>query len=254
MSADFARTHVTARTLTVLLLAASAIASAGSAPVLPPRWAPDRLGVQDLSQIDNVLQRTFDASFSAYVRSDSGRRKVIIDSCLAWLTWRGKIAGTEPAFDYVELRGRGVECDALALVRGAAAARRSALPNDLAMVVDARLYPATLWIAVGDDDVARLARPGLTLAEASGKQQWKRQRHGLLLETQAGGVRLAWLARADFDGDGWEDGLYRWEAWLRGGTWTDTRLVILTRRSGSAPLVEVAPAQQAEGVLAPAVR
>lgn len=247
MSADFARTHATVRTLAALLFAASAIASAENAPVLPPRWAPAMLGVQNLSQIDNALKRTFDASFSAYVRSDSGRRKVNIDSYLAWLTWRGKIAGTEPAFDYAELRGQGAQCDALAMVQAASPARRSALPDDLAMVADARLYPATLWIAVSDDDVARLARPGLTLASASGKQQWKGQQNGLLLESQARGVRLAWIARADFDGDGWEDGLYRWEAWVRGGTWTDTRLVILTRRSESAPLVEVAPAQQPEG-------
>lgn len=240
MNSSLANTTARGLILAGLLSASSVLTAAENAPVLPRRWAPNMLGVQSASQIDAALNHVFDTSFNAFVHSDSGRRKVNIDSCLAWQTWRGKIAGTEPESDFVALRGHGVECDALALLRAAKPARRSALPANLVTITDSRLYPATLWGAASEDDGARLARPGLTLAAVSGVRHWQSQRNGLLLEDETAGTRLVWIARADFDGDGWEDGLYQWQAWMRGGTWTDIRLVILTRRAPRAALVEVA--------------
>jgi hypothetical protein len=197
------------------------------------------LGVQTAAQIGAALKRPFETPFSAYVDAKDGRRKVAIDSCLAWLNWRKKLAGTEPESDFAVLRSQGIQCEALALLESAGAASNSALPADLATITDAGLYPATLWVAVGNEDVARLATPGLTLAAASGISRWKSKRNGLVLEDETEGVRLVWLARADFDGDGWEDALYRWQAWVRGGTWSDMRLVVLTRRGIGGPLVEV---------------
>jgi hypothetical protein len=226
----------------LLLLAICPLALAEPAAAIAPRWAPDILGVQDAAQIGPALKRPFDTAFKAYVRLPGGRRKVTIDSCLAWQAWRGKITGTEPESEFVTLRGQGLECDALVLVRDARAATRSALPADLATLTAARLYPGSLWLAVSDEEVERRARPGTTLAASSGKSEWTSDRNGLLLEDQDGGVRLVWVARADFDGDGWEDALYRWQAWLRGGTWTDMRLVVLTRHGPDAALVVVAPA------------
>lgn len=223
-----------------LFFVTCAFATEKNVTVFPPRWASDMFGVKSPSQIEPALKRTFAASFDAYVQSDSGRRKVTIDTCLAWLAWRGKIGGTEPESDFVALRGQGIECDALALVRAAAPASRSALPADLTTIKDAQLYPASLWIAVNDEDAVRLAKPGFTLAAASGKRHWELDRNGLVLEDEIGKIRLVWIARADFDGDGWEDGLYRWQAWMRGGAWTDIRLLALTRRDPRAALVEVA--------------
>ena len=43
-------------------------------------------------------------------------------------------------------------------------------------------------------------------------------------------VRLQWLARGDFDGDGWEDWLLRWQARAEGGSWRAVRCVLLTRK------------------------
>lgn len=222
-----------------LLWAACASALAESPRGIAPKWAADALGVQTVSQIDAALRRSFETRFIANVDAKEGRRKVAIDSCLAWLDWRKKIAGTEPESDFAALRGHGIECEALSLLKAAGAADNSALPEDLATLTDARLYPATLWVAVGDEDDARLAAPGLTLAAASGIGRWTTRRNGLVLEDETGGVRLVWLARADFDGDGWEDALYRWQAWVRGGTWSDARLVVLTRRRTGEALVEV---------------
>lgn len=242
MSSLDATHHATARLWCGLTFLICTLAAAENAPRPQAPWVPNTLGIQSASQIEPALARAFDTSFSASVASDGGRRKVTIDNCLAWLTWRGKIAGTEPSSDFAELRGQGIECDALALLRSAAPARRSALPSDLATIVNTSRYPATLWIAASDEAVARLSRPGLTLAAVSGIRIWKADRNGMVLTNETGGVRLVWLARADFDGDGWEDGLYRWQAWMRGGTWTDMRLVVLTRRSPSGSLVDVAPA------------
>ena len=242
MSFAFAHTHTTARISSGLLFAVCEFAAAGDMPFAQNGWAPNTLGIEQASQIEPALKRVFDTSFLIYVKAGAGRRKVTIDTCLTWLTWRGKVVGAEPQSDFVALLGQGLECDALALLRSAKPARRTALPADLATISDTRLYPATLWIAASDEGVARLSRPGLTLSAASGMRQWTPDRNGLLLADETGGVRLVWLARADFDGDGWEDGLFRWQAWIRGGTWSDMRLVVLTRRSPSASLTDVAPA------------
>ena len=43
-------------------------------------------------------------------------------------------------------------------------------------------------------------------------------------------MRLQWLARGDFDGDGWEDWLLRWQARAEGGSWRAVRCVLLTRK------------------------
>lgn len=194
------------------------------------------LGAPSPADIDTALARSFDSPFQASIK---GSPDVRIDNCTAWQSWRDRVTGAQPDSDYAALRGQGVQCDALAMVRNAHAPKRSALPADLNALTAARLYPATLWVAVSDDAVAALARPGRTLAAASGVARFKVDRKGLLLEDDAQGIRLVLLARGDFDGDGWEDALYRRQAWLRGGSWSDVRLVLLTRRRAGAPLIEL---------------
>lgn len=239
MRSQFGGIHVRSWLGAALLSATCASSATGLLRNIAPNWATEVLGVQTVSQIDEALRRSFETSFSAYVDTKEGKRKVAIDSCLAWLDWRKKLVGTEPESDFAALRSQGAQCEALSLLKAAGAARSSALPADLATMTDARLYPATLWVAVADEDVERLATPGLSLAVASGISRWNAGRRGLVLEDETEGVRLVWLARADFDGDGWEDALYRWQAWVRGGTWTDMRLVVLTRRRTGESLVEV---------------
>jgi len=194
------------------------------------------LGAPSPADIDNALARSFDSPFLASIK---GSPDVRIDNCTAWQTWRDRVTGAQPESDYAALRGQGAQCDALAMVRKAHAPKRSALPADLNALTPARLYPATLWVAVSDEAVAALAQSGRTLAAASGIARFKVDRKGLLLEDDAQGIRLVLLARGDFDGDGWEDALYRRQAWVRGGSWSDVRLVLLTRRRAGAPLTEL---------------
>jgi len=219
----------------LVTLAGVASVQADGTPPLAPRWSA-ALGVQSADDIPAALKRPFDAPFDAVV---AGVPEVRLDDCEAWRVWRGRIRGARPESDYAALRGQGVQCDALALLRTVRAARHSALPADLDTLTDARLYPATLWIAISDDAVAELAKPGRTLAAAAGVRRWQAERKGLVLQDDTQGVRLVWLARGDFDGDGWEDALYRWQASIRDGSWTDVRLVLLTRRGSSARLVEL---------------
>ena len=95
---------------------------------------------------------------------------------------------------------------------------------------------AAIWPAVSRDEVDALAGAGQTLRQASGRRAWTRTALGgaapeaLTLAARGYSVRLQWLARGDFDGDGWEDWLLRWQARAEGGSWRAVRCVLLTRK------------------------
>lgn len=230
------------RLAAVLLLLADVPTLADTPAPIAPRWSSSALQAHDTAEIEAALQRSFPSAFRAIVQPQSGRREIDIDTCKTWQAWKGQVISTQPPSDFAALRGQGVQCDALVVVLHAQPARHSALPIDLTTLIDTRLYPATLWLATNPDDLQRLARSRSTLASVSGERRWRVDRKGLLLEREAEHVRLVWLARADFDGDGWEDALYRWQGWVTNGTWSDVRLVMLTRRSVRSGLIETPPA------------
>lgn len=221
----------------VSVIAALGLASAARSDEF--RWFANSLGLKDASALRAELGRAFPEPFQANLGVGEAQREAVIDRCEAWRTWNAEVTGTRPPADFAALRNQGVRCDALVLLQRAEVASHSALPIDLTTMTDTRLYPATLWIAVSAEATRELARPGLTLESVSGAKQWRIDRKGLILEDDAQGIRLVWLARGDFDHDGWEDALYRVQAWVRNGTWTDTRLVALTRRGALEPLVSV---------------
>lgn len=68
---------------------------------------------------------------------------------------------------------------------------------------------------------------------------------GLSLVARGYTVRLQWLARGDFDGDGWEDWLLRWQARAEGGSWRAVRCLLLTRKTPAGAFV-VGPEAPAE--------
>lgn len=230
-----------------MLLALSCVAclcmapELGTAQTAMPSWDSEVLGARSYADIDARLRQAFEKPFTVHVVAQGARSSVSVDSCLGWLALKGRVSGTEPGSDFAELREQGVQCDALALVKAGRPSRKSALPVNLESMTATTLYPATLWIAIAEEEIEKLSRPGLTLAAGSGISKWKVKRDGLVLEDKEQGVRLVWIARGDFDGDGWEDAMYRWQAWVTGGSWTDMRLVLLTRRQKNARLVEVAP-------------
>jgi hypothetical protein len=47
-------------------------------------------------------------------------------------------------------------------------------------------------------------------------------------------LHLTLLARGDFDHDGWEDAAFRWEGYALRGSYSDVKVVVLTRTSAGS--------------------
>jgi hypothetical protein len=207
-----------------------------------PRFAAKDLGLQQAVPGDVDFDRPFEAPLPARIADSQGKRLVPLNNCREYLAVRDGIVGSDNDADYRVLRLQTVPCVALVLLESAAPATRTALPTDFLQQTSASSYPASLWPAVADDERQRLSAPGMTLATASGETAWHVLKGELLeLEASEFGVHLTLLARGDFDHDGWEDAAFRWEAYARKGSYTDARLVILTRSGRDAVLRELSP-------------
>jgi hypothetical protein len=205
-----------------------------------PVFAAEELGLQQAMTSDVDFDRPFEAPLPARIADSEGKRLVPLNNCREYLAVRDRIVGSDNDANFRVLRLQTVPCVALALLESATPATRTALPTDFLQQTSASSYPASLWPAVADDERQRLGTPGMTLAMATGEGAW-RVLKGRLLELQAGefGVRLTLLARGDFDHDGWEDAAFRWEAYARKGSYTDARLVVLTRSGSDQTLREL---------------
>lgn len=205
----------------VCLLLAAAGCSAGSAGSTVLADA----GV--LTKLDDPFADPLPAALTV---AGGGQERLLLRSCRDYLSVKDRIAGSDSEADFRVLRAKTVDCDALALTSTATTAARSALPRDFLKAVETRLYPASLWTNVSDDERAKAARPGSTLQSMSAARRFKASRPDTLtLENPAYGIRLVLLARGDFNGDGWEDAAFRWSAYARHGSYRDARLVVLTR-------------------------
>lgn len=184
---------------------------------------------------DSGVSTKLDDPFSdplpaALTVAGGGNERRLLGTCRDYLAVKDRIVGSDSEADFRVLRAKTVDCDALALTSTAVAAARSALPGDFLGATGTRLYPASLWANVSDDERAKAARPGSTLQRMSSVRRFKANRPDTLtLENPAYGVRLVLLARGDFNGDGWEDAAFRWSAYARQGSYRDARLVVLTR-------------------------
>lgn len=220
------------RMVTAVCAAALIAASCAAAQRAPVRFVAKELGLRQAVPTEADFERPFEAPLPARVSSGQGGPETVpIASCRAYLAVRDRIVGSDNDADYRVLRFQGVACEALALLKVSTDAKRSALPADFASLTATRLYPATLWPAISDEERETLARPGSTLRTASDKGALRvTPGGGLELESQGMGLRLTLLARGDFDHDGWEDAAFRWEAWSLKGSYADSRLVVLTRK------------------------
>jgi len=199
-----------------------------------------------LAAVAEKLDRPFPDPLPAKLTVAGGRlERVLLGNCHDYLAVKARIVDSDSDRDLRVLRYQVVDCDALALIGRAANVRSSALPRDFLTVTDTRRYPASLAPNVSDDERARAARPGSTLQTMTAVRRFTATRPDTLeLKGRAYGIRLSLLARGDFNGDGWEDAAFRWEAHARRGTYADSRLVVLTRLD-SRPLtafIEVEPA------------
>ncbi len=219
------------RWLRALVALAAALLAAGGTmaqPIAP--WAAPALGLAGPLPTEADLDRPFETPLPLLLKTAAGPKRAEAARCRDWLAVRSQVIGSTNDAAWRVVRVQVVPCEAIALLLNAGTASRSDLPADFARALATSRYPATLWPAPSADEQRRFA--GLTLDRASGAARWKAQPDGLTIEHGRWRVHLALLARADFDRDGWEDAAFSWQAESLQGSYTDARLVVLTRRVG----------------------
>lgn len=213
-------------------------------PVPAPGLLPGAaalLGLQQIGDAAAALQRSFDDPITVQLRPGAGAAPSAPVSatpvhCKALLDLQPRISGTAQPADWNVLQQRLADCQALRWLAGAATARHSALPADWRSARDTALWPAALWPAISADEVAALARPGQTLRTASQRPEWQpvdpAAPPAMQLQAEGYVVQIQWLAQGDFDGDGWQDWLLRWQARVADGTWRASRCWLVSRQTG----------------------
>ena len=235
------RMRLRARVLTAaaLLVSAALVMPPLRAQPLLPRALP-ALGLAAALPSAADLARPFPDSLPARVTTPDGTRMTELRDCRDWLAQRRTVVGSDSDASWRVLRLQVVPCEAMALLAAATPAQHSALPARFAQELLTARFPASLWLAPSRDEQARLARPGNTLATASGKAKWLGVgSDGLKLNAKGWQLQLTLLARGDFDHDGWEDAAFLWQAASTQGSLADARLVLLSRQAGSTALVEL---------------
>lgn len=226
---------------------ADAMPRAAADPAATAPWLGPALGLStlDADALAARLQQPFDTPLPARLSAAAGGQLLQLRHCADWLQHRSQVVGSDNDAAWRVLRLQVVVCDALARLQRAAPAQRSALPRtgQAPTLADTRRWPATLWPAPSRDEAAVQQRAGATLRSVSGVDRWRLQAGGVrVLATRERRVELTELARADVDGDGWQDWLLLWQGQLLQGSWTDARLVVLTRR-GPAEALREAPSR-----------
>jgi hypothetical protein len=186
------------------------------------------------------FDRAFGAPLPARLNEAAGGELIVLNTCRDYLAVRDRITGSDTDANFRVLRLQTIPCLALALLKLAAVATRSALPQDFRQQLGTSDYPASLWPAVSDDEREQQSLPDATLATVSALASWQ-VADGETLELEDSGVslHLTLLARGDFDHDDWEDAAFSWEAHAVQGSYSDARLVVLTRNGAETRFREM---------------
>ena len=240
-TANGARRRGPARRALLTALTALLSASGAVAQPFPPRAAP-ALGLAQATPTDADFPRPFDTPLPLLLKTAEGPKRVEAVNCRDWLAHRARAIGSDNDAAWRVVRVQVMPCEAMALLARAGTAAQSALPERIDRELDTARYPATLWPAPSADEQRRLATAGMTLGRASGAPRWQPAPQGGTLTLTHGRwrVHLTLLARGDFDGDGWEDAAFAWQAEALQGSYADAQLVVLTRVAGDTALRTVA--------------
>jgi len=219
---------------------AASVASAARAPTALPA-----LRITGPLPAPADFIRPFEDPFPLRVRRDGNTTRVELRHCQDWLDQRSAAVGSDNDAAWRVVLQQTVPCEALAWLAAARTAQRSALPADLSQLRDTRVYPGALWPTPSPQQQSQLMASGRHLGQASGVARFARTpvapattppQGQLGLRTAAWLITLTPLARGDIDGDGWEDAAYLWQAQSRQGSFSDARLVVLTRTAPGARL------------------
>jgi hypothetical protein len=202
-----------------------------ASPAIDVWWSP-KLGLKALSEIDSALTKAWEDT----VAVQKGGEKAIVTNCATSLDLLGK--GYQPPSDrdYQALRAMSMRCLVLRALKGATPPRQSTLSQFRLDEKAVDILPPSLGVVVSKDDERRLKD-----AEAKG-QSWKAFEPGVKAPVSNAGIlrvegdgwstTLEIYARADFDGDGFEDVLLSVNGSLSEGSYSSARMVVLTRLSG----------------------
>ena len=207
----------------------------------PKPFVAQELQLKQAIPSEEEFNRPFEASLPAMVSDAEGKRLMELANCSDYLAVRNHITGSDNEADYRVLLLQTVPCVAMAVLKSSATASQSALPENFSSHADTSAYPASIWPAVSDDERQRLKRNDATLLTVSKTKSLKPLNDETLqLEAAGLGLRLTLLARADFNHDGWEDAAFRWEGYALKGSYSDARLLVLTRTNKDSRFRELA--------------
>ena len=203
-------------------------------------FAAKELQLNDSLPSEADFERSFEDPLPALVEDDDGKHLIQLANCRDYLAVRSHIIGSSNDRDYRVLLLQTIPCVAFALLKSAAIASRTALPKDFLRYTSTINYPASLWPVVSDDERQRLEQSGATLRTVTQKADLRKVNNETLEVEKTGfGLHLTLLARGDFDHDKWEDAAFRWEGYALNGSYSDARLVILTRTNANSRFREI---------------
>jgi hypothetical protein len=194
-----------------------------------------KLNLKNLSSIESRLGQPF--GFAVSVMKDS--KSVTVSNCNEYLKSSDLHFPPPSDRDTALLRFNGVDCQAIRALGEAKQSKTSYLVHFHLDSQAADYLPPTLAPAVSGEDSQnardaearglswRQFQPGLTL---------KPDKVSLLAEESGGSTRLEIYGHGDFDRDGVEDILLRADVSFIKGTYTDSRLFLLTRKSPNSQL------------------
>lgn len=205
-----------------------------------PLYASPDLGLSSPVPSKDDLAKPFVDPLPIITRNASDTHAGQIASCQDWLDLKDPIVDSDNGPDYNVVMIQSVICGGLDLLRKARPAKETALPVDFLKYRDLRKYPATIWVSISNEDVAKASKPGSSLRDLTGKTTFQVvNQKELSLTSGARQLTLTLLARGDFDGSGWESAAFDWEGRSVGGSYDVNRLVILTRRTTDEPFREI---------------
>ena len=192
-------------------------------------WTP-KLQLKNLSSIGSRLREPFESAIS--VTKDG--RHARVSNCVEYLKLSALHFAPSSDRDVALLKFRGIDCQALQALQKAKPARTSFLDNFHLDAQAVDYLPPDFAPAVSAEDSQKARDAG-----ARGLS-WRQFQPGLAVKPDVGSLKaetdgtttkLEIYARGDLNGDGMEDLLIRVDVSFTAGSYTDSRLFLLTRES-----------------------
>jgi hypothetical protein len=200
----------------------------------PVEWSP-ALGLGSAADIGQALEKPFDSPTTV----NKGTQSAVVSNCNQYLKYRALGFAARSDRDASVLKSRGVDCQALRALRQAKPARVSHVSD---FHLDAKapgLLPATLAPSLSSDEeqtVKDAAARGLSWLDYQPKLTSKPGERQLSVTADDTTTKLEIYGRGDFNNDGIEDILIRADVSLAAGSYTNSRLFLLTREKDEGRL------------------